>query len=388
MRPGARHSGQAGDGVQVGGAVTAAGEAEATADEGAAGAAIQRRKRLDLFHAQPGDAGRPVRRSGGEMGLQRRGVVGVARHVLVVGVAVAKSHVHHGAGECRVRARPQSQMQVRRGGGAGAIGIDDHQLGAPLLACAGDVGHGVDLGGHGVAAPHHDQVARRHLPRIGPGDPAHAGGPTGEGDRGADSVLTAGIAHGVGQAVQPIPVDQPHGPRRVERPHGFRPMARRHVAEGSRDTVQRFVPANTAELSAALRAGAQQGMGQPIRMVDALGIARDLGADHARRVWVVGPTHRADARAVDDLNIQCAGRRAVVRANGTVGLRASGKRHVHDQPCLDLGGTAKPPSGTRTTGITGDTSARPQHASRPRHTLDTPIGQTCKPTVGSGHARA
>ena len=49
-------------------------------------------------------------------------------------------------------------------------------------------------------------------------------------------------------------------------------------------------------------------------MMDAVGIAGDLGADDARRVAVgLGAMDAADALAVEQLDIERAGRRAIMR---------------------------------------------------------------------------
>ena len=64
------------------------------------------------------------------------------------------------------------------------------------------------------------------------------------------------------------------------------------------DLVQRLVPRNPRELPGAFRAGAAQRMHQPIRMMDALGVARDLGADHAGGIGLqLGAAHPADGGA-------------------------------------------------------------------------------------------
>ena len=50
----------------------------------------------------------------------------------------------------------------------------------------------------------------------------------------------------------------------------------------------------------------------------ALGIAGDLGADHARGIGVVGrAAHPADRMVVEDLDLERAGRGAVMRAGGS-----------------------------------------------------------------------
>jgi hypothetical protein len=52
-------------------------------------------------------------------------------------------------------------------------------------------------------------------------------------------------------------------------------------------------------------------------MMDALGIARDLGADHAGRIALLfGTAHPADAGIIDHLDIERAGRRTIVRTGG------------------------------------------------------------------------
>ena len=64
-------------------------------------------------------------------------------------------------------------------------------------------------------------------------------------------------------------------------------------------------------------ADAVQRMQQPVGMMLALGIARNLRADHAGRVVVVlGAVHAADRALVDDFDIKRAGRRAIVRTGG------------------------------------------------------------------------
>ena len=63
-------------------------------------------------------------------------------------------------------------------------------------------------------------------------------------------------------------------------------------------------------------------------MMDALGIARDLGADHACRVGVVlGAADPADGVIVEDLDVERAGRRTIVRT-GEALIRIGGVRTV------------------------------------------------------------
>ena len=90
-------------------------------------------------------------------------------------------------------------------------------------------------------------------------------------------------------------------------------------------------------------------------MVDAFGIARDLGADHAGRVAVgLRPTHRADALAVQHLDLQGAGGGAVVRAGGVTNLALHG---------------AEPSACARRPWQSGDNQAPGRHHMLTRRTL-------------------
>src|SRR5262245_31807706 len=51
--------------------------------------------------------------------------------------------------------------------------------------------------------------------------------------------------------------------------------------------------------------------------MDALGVARDLRADHARRVGIVRrAADTTDGALVENLDFECAGRRAIMRTGG------------------------------------------------------------------------
>src|SRR5262249_46294313 len=93
------------------------------------------------------------------------------------------------------------------------------------------------------------------------------------------------------------------------------------LIEACGDLVQRLIPGDAHELAGALRSGAAQRIEEPLGMVDALGIARDLGADDAGRVGLLLRTaHAANTAAVEHLDIERAGRRAVVRTGGMADL--------------------------------------------------------------------
>jgi len=83
----------------------------------------------------------------------------------------------------------------------------------------------------------------------------------------------------------------------------------------------------------ALRSDAAQRMLQAIGVMHALGIARHLGADHAGRVGILfGATDPADGVPVDDLDLERAGRRTVVRAGR--GADFWPDELVHNPSCL------------------------------------------------------
>src|SRR5205823_4581181 len=87
---------------------------------------------------------------------------------------------------------------------------------------------------------------------------------------------------------------------------------------------------NPRELAGALRSNPSHRKHHPFRMMDALGVAGDLGADHASRVGLLLRTaDAANAAALDHFDIERAGRRAIVRTGGVADLDLGAL--VHDQ---------------------------------------------------------
>ncbi len=168
MLPGAGDRRQAGHGVHRRRAVARAREAEADPEEAAPGATVEPREALDLGDRKPGDGGGPTRRLVGEVGLDLGAEVGVTREVIAVAETLLQQQVHHGQRQRAVGAGPQHETDIGRLDSGRAIDVDDHQRGAALLARLGDVGHGVDLGRDGIAAPHDDEIRLGHLARIRP----------------------------------------------------------------------------------------------------------------------------------------------------------------------------------------------------------------------------
>ena len=78
-----------------------------------------------------------------------------------------------------------------------------------------------------------------------------------------------------------------------------------------------FESGEALELARALLPDPAQRMQEPLGVVLALGVARDLGADHPGGVVVVlGPAHASDGALVEKFHLERAGRRAIVRAGG------------------------------------------------------------------------
>ncbi len=322
MLPGAGDRGQAAHGMQRRGAVAAARKSVAATDIRPLGGAVEAGELLDFPHRQPGDRGRPFRRARRKMRFEPRRIVGVARHVIPIGKPVAERHVHHRAGQRAVAAGAQHQVRVRHLRGAVAIRIHNHEFRPPRLASASNVGHDVDLGGHGVAAPHHDQVALRHFARIRAGDAANSGLPARLADHRADGGALARVAHRMPQPVDAVALHQTHRAGVVIGPDRLRAVPRRGLDKSVGDAVQRLVPADRAKLSGAFRTGAQQRVQHAIRVMHPLGVTRNLGADHACGVAVVLRTaHGADAVRPQYLDLQRAGGRAVVRAGAGSDVR-------------------------------------------------------------------
>ena len=203
--------------------------------------------------------------------------------------------MHDAAGEGAVGAGPQQDLDVGLLHGVVVVDVDRRDLGAAFLPRAHRMRHHIDLGVHGIGAPDHDQVGDAHLARIDAGDLAGADGKTDAGDVGADGRVEARIFLHMRKAVDAVAHHQPHGAGIVIGPDRFGAELALGGVEAIGDFVERLVPGNPRELPGALRPGAAQRMHQPVRMMDALGIARDLGADDAGGIGLqLGAAHPAD----------------------------------------------------------------------------------------------
>ena len=165
VRPGSRDGGNAHRGVHVRGAVALAREAVAEPEERALVAADQRRESFDVLDGEPRDRARPARIARAHMRLEPLRIVGMARHVVAVGPAVAEQHMHHRAGERAVRAGLQPQRQIGLPHRLVVVDVDRDDLRAALLSRAGRVGHQIDLRRDRVGPPNDDAVRLGDLER-------------------------------------------------------------------------------------------------------------------------------------------------------------------------------------------------------------------------------
>ena len=302
--------------MHVGRAVARPRETVADADEGAFRFGVCRRQRFDFTHVDPGDLGRPFRRLLRDMPGQFVRRVCIFTHIVPIGVTVAEEHVDHRRRQCAVRAGPRHQVNIGCLRGRCAVRIDHHQLSAALLSCARNMGHDVDLGMDGIAAPDDDQVALRHLAPVDAilhPDPRQ---PAGIGDCVADRAVLPGIAERVAEPVETVALQQPHRAGVMIGKYGLAPVTRRRSLESACNDVERVFPSNRLEglPSDALIANPPQRLRQAVRVMHPLGIARDLGADDPGRIAIVGSApNPADALRVEPLHLQGAGGRAVVR---------------------------------------------------------------------------
>ena len=225
--------------------------------------------------------------------------------------------MHDAAGEGAIGAGSQDDLDVGLLHGVVVVDVDRRDLGAAFLAGAHRMRHHIDLGVHGIGAPDHDEVGNAHLARIDAGDLAGADGKSDPRDIRADRLVEAGIFLHMGKAVDAVAHHQAHGAGVVIGPDRLGAEFALGRVEPRGDLVQRIVPRNPRELAGAFRAGAAQRMRQPIRMMNALGVARDLGANDAGGIGLQpGAAHPADRGTIDHLDIERAGRRAIVRTGG------------------------------------------------------------------------
>ena len=128
--------------------------------------------------------------------------------------------------------------------------------------------------------------------------------------------MEAGIALGVREALDSIAHHETHRAGVEVGPHAFGSEFALDREKIVSDAVERLVPTDRRELPASLGTDAAKRLSEPIRVMDALPIASDLGADDAGRIGLVArPVDAADALSADHLDVESANRGAVVRTD-------------------------------------------------------------------------
>src|SRR5262249_43418742 len=156
--------------------------------------------------------------------------------------------------------------------------------------------------------------------RVRAGDLANPGCKAAPGRIDADRGMETRIFLGMAQTIDAVAHDEPHGAGIVVRPDRLAAITPLGGEQRFRSDIESIIPRDRGEFAAPLAALAAQRREQPILMVHALSITRDLGADYARRVIVVrGAVNAADGAPIDDLHLERARGRTVMRACGCTG---------------------------------------------------------------------
>src|SRR5262249_42566996 len=117
------------------------------------------------------------------------------------------------------------------------------------------------------------------------------------------------------QPVDAVALHQPHRPGIVIGPHRLGAVALGSAGQLFRDLVERLLPRERLEgrLSQTFLPHSPQRSREPLRMMLALGLARDLGPDAAAGVGLRrGASHPPYPSAVYPLDLERAGARAIV----------------------------------------------------------------------------
>lgn len=119
--------------------------------------------------------------------------------------------------------------------------------------------------------------------------------------------MLARVALHMAQAIDTVAHHESHSAGIKIWPDRLRTMTLFGLEEGLSDFIEGRVPAYLRKSAAAFRTGTTARNLQTVRMVDPLGIARDLAADDPRCVGVVGGSaDLVDVATVHTLHFQCA----------------------------------------------------------------------------------
>src|SRR5690606_4313210 len=159
-----------------------------------------------------------------------------------------------------------------------------------------------------VGAADYGEIGFRHFTRIGAIERARPREPAGPGEGGADRGILPRIFLRMTEAVDAVALHKSHRSGVIIGPDGFTAVAGFALEEGFGNLIKRIIPADLLPASAALLAGPPHWMHQTVGMMDAFGIAGDLGADDAGSIGIVGGApDAADTKRVKSFHLQRAG---------------------------------------------------------------------------------
>ena len=334
MAPGAHQAGQHRHQAHGVAAAAHALHAVVQADGGGPGVRVVARQAAHLVGRDAAHRGHALGRPGQGLVAQLVPTVDVASDVVVVEPVVGDQLVHQPQRQRAVGAGQQRDVLVALLGRLGAARVDAHQLRAGALGLLRE-GPEVQAAGDRVAAPDQNQLAVDELLHAHAQLAAVGGGQRLAAGVGADGAVQQAGAQAVEEARRhAVALHQAHGAGVAVGQDGLG-LPRRDGRQPRGDGGQRLVPADGLEAALALAAHALQRREQALRAVGALGVAADLGAQHAVRGRVVGVAGHADhalgTRRAGHRDAQRAGVGAVVRAHalhGAGGL-AGDRGRVH-----------------------------------------------------------
>src|SRR5262245_45723516 len=239
--------------------------------------------------------------------------IGISFKVIPVSSAVAEQTMHHGASECTIGARLDKHRQIGLLHRSIHVDVNSYDFGASPLPRAHSMGHYVHLGIDGVSSPNDHQIRLRHFARIDACDASDPGGVARVSRVDADGRVKSGVFLDVPQAIDAVAHHQAHRAGVVIGPDAFRAVAALGFEEFLGHKVERIVPRYALKFSRAFCAAAAQRVQQALSVMLAFGVARALGADYASRVVVIlRPMNTPDGALVENLDLQRAGRRAIM----------------------------------------------------------------------------
>lgn len=305
--------GQSQDGAHCVGPARGTLHAVVETDGGGSGQAVSKRQRFD-----GGDG--YVAPSGGARGRPPRCLneksfcaAGVMFQIIAIEQAIALQHMGDGIGQRGVTAGPHGKMVMALFSAVATVGIDGPELRA-LAFGALDHTPQMQVAGDGIGPPQHDQARIFKRFRVHAKSGAHAllhCLRTGTGADGA--VQQTGTERMEQTAGHAFPLHLPHRSSITVGQDGLR-FAAPDSGQPVGDESIRLLPRDRREAARTFPARALEGLKQARGVMNTLGVAAHLGAQHAVRQGMGCITLDVDDSSVLHGDTQGAGIGAIVRA--------------------------------------------------------------------------